>query len=254
MEESLLLNPSFYLAGIPAASIFGVSKGGFGGGLGILSVPLLALVITPAQAASILLPVLCVIDMFGLRAYRNQWDADHLKRLLPGAVIGIVIGTCLFGYLSANFLRLLLGAIAILFTLDFYLRYPRNPGQTSPLGIGLGIAAGMCSGFTSFIAHAGGPPLNLYLLPQRMPQVRYVATTVLFFAVVNFLKLVPYAGLGLLQIENLEAAAILMPFAVAGFLCGIWLLHRIPARAFYHTCYLLVAITGGKLLLDGYAA
>ena len=112
-------DPWFYAAAIPAIILYGISKGGFGGGLGILAVPIMSLVISPVQAAAIMLPILCLMDLFGLWAYRFQWDPVNLRILIPAAVVGITIGTLLFSYLTPEIIKLLLGAIAVLFTLDY---------------------------------------------------------------------------------------------------------------------------------------
>ena len=248
----LVHDPLFYLAGIPAVFLFGISKGGFGGGLGILAVPMLALVISPAEAASVLLPVLCILDLIGLKAYYRKWDRVNLRLLLPGAVVGILFGTVIFRWLNADFFRFLLGVVAILFSIEYFLRSRFRSGSLPIAPNAMkGLAAGLFSGFTSFIAHAGGPPLSIYLLPQQMPQTIYVATTVVFFTAVNYLKLIPYGWLGLLHVSQLTASLALLPFAAAGFLGGVWLHDRIPASLFYRTCYLLVALTGLLLVADG---
>jgi hypothetical protein len=248
----LFTEPVFYILAIPAVFIFGISKGGFGGGLGILAVPLLSLIVSPVQAASVLLPVLCVIDLIGLRAYRWRWDILNLKILIPGAVAGIITGALLFRFMSPEFFKLLLGIISILFSLDyFYRRFLRLDMVASKAHVIYGSLAGAVAGFTSFIAHAGGPPITMYLLPQRMHPTRFVATTVLLFTVINYLKLIPYGWLGLLGVGNLLTSFILLPFACIGFYAGIWLHSRIPQDVFYRICYLLLFIVGLKLISDG---
>src|SRR3990167_8267991 len=164
-----ILDPWFYAAAIPAVILSGISKGGFGGGLGIMSVPIMSLVISPVQAAAILLPVLCLMDLFGLWVYRNQWDPVNLKILIPGSIAGIILGTLLFRYLTPEFIKLLLGAIAILFTLDYWTSPWRDRLEhTGKPDVVWGTLAGIVSGVTSFIAHAGAPPVTMYLLPQRL--------------------------------------------------------------------------------------
>ena len=245
-------DPWFYAAAIPAVIIYGISKGGFGGGLGILAVPIMSLVISPVQAAAILLPILCLMDLFSLWAYRNQWDPVNLRILIPGAIIGIIIGALLFSYLTPEIIKLLLGAIAILFTLDYWTRGLRNKeDHASKPGL-WGIPAAITGGLTSFIAHSGAPPISMYLLPQRMPRTVFVATTVLLFTVINYVKLIPYGLLGLLRVNNLETSVILMPVAVAGVLSGIWLHNKVSDVVFYRICYVFLFLVGVKLIYDGF--
>ncbi len=252
----ILADPIFYAIAVPAVVVSGISKGGFGGGLGIMTVPLMALVVPPAQAAAIMLPILCAIDIVGLWAYRGQGDKRNLKLLLVAAVIGIAIGALTFRYLTADALRIVLGATAIGFTLrwfwqSYWARLSGAAVAAPPRNAARGLVWGTLSGYTSFIAHAGGPPLSVYLLPQRLDKTVFQATTVVFFAVVNYVKLAPYALLDMFPAVNLATSAVLMPAAILGTLLGIWLHTRVSDRLFYLFCYAFVFITGAKLLFDG---
>jgi hypothetical protein len=246
----LATSPAFLLVAVPAVLIAAVSKGGLGGGLGIVSVPLMALVIPPAQAAAIMLPLLCLMDLIGLRAYRQAWDGRVLKAMLPGALLGILLGSLAFGWLDADLVRLLLGLIATVFAAGYFIGQgvAREARGHRPL---LGAFWGMVAGFTSTLAHAGGPPVNLYLLPLRLDKTVFVATTVVFFAVINLAKLPPYALLGLFGREVLLAVLALAPLAALGMLLGIWLHTRLSQRLVYNACYLFTLLTGLKLLHDG---
>src|SRR5215212_4334927 len=192
----LITDPLFYLVAVPAVLLSGISKGGFGSAVGGLGVPLMALAISTPQAAAILLPVLCLMDLVGFRVYYKKWDAPNLRVMLPGALIGITVGTLTFGVFSEDSIRILLGAIAVLFTLNnwFGLARKQEPGGRSAVK---GTFWSGVSGFTSFVAHAGGPPVMVYMLPQRLDKVTFIATANLFFLIVNFVKLAPYAWLGL---------------------------------------------------------
>ena len=252
----ILADPVFYAVAVPAVILSGLSKGGFGGGLGILTVPLMALIVPPAQAAAIMLPILCAIDIVGLWAYRGQGDKRNLQLLLVAAVIGIVIGAFTFRYLTADALRIILGATAIAFTLRWFWQsyWARRSGvavAAAPRNLARGAFWGTLSGYTSFIAHAGGPPLSVYLLPQRLDKTVFQATTVVFFAVVNYVKLLPYALLDMFPAVNLATSAVLMPAAILGTLAGVWLHRRVNDRLFYRFCYAFVFVTGAKLLFDG---
>jgi len=252
----ILADPIFYAIAIPAVMLSGISKGGFGGGLGILTVPLLALVVPPAQAAAIMLPILCAIDIVSLSAYWGQGDRRNLVLLLIAAMIGITIGAFTFRYLTADALRIILGVTAIAFTLRWYWQAfaARRSGiAVAPAqpNVAKGTFWGMLSGYTSFVAHAGGPPLSVYLLPQRLDRTVFQATTVVFFAVVNYVKILPYALLDMFPAVNLTTSLALMPAAILGTLLGVWLHKRVNDRLFYRFCYAFVFVTGVKLLFDG---
>ena len=224
----MLTDPWFYAAAIPALLIVGISKGGFGGGLGTIGVPMMALVVPPTQAAAILLPVLAIMDLVGLYKYRGAWDRRQMTILAPGAIAGIVLGGLTFAITSEDFVRLIIGTIAVGFTLWQYGRgwLGIGPSQRPPRPA-LGWFWSSVSGYTSFVAHAGGPPLSVYLLPQRLDKTVFVGTTVVFFALVNYVKLIPYGLLGQFDVTNLATSAVLAPLAPVGVLLGVALHHRI---------------------------
>ena len=232
--------------------MFGISKGGFGGGLGTLAVPLIALVISPIQAAGILLPILCLMDLLSLWAYRNKWIWTELRVLLPASLIGIAVGTALFEYMSPAIIRLVIGVVAITFTLHYWINRKRAIKEGLPdFPQRAGIIGGGVAGFTSFIAHAGGPPINMYLLRRPLNRTDFVATTVLFFAVVNYVKLIPYAWLGQLQTGNLLTSLVLAPLAPIGIFIGVYLHKRVSDRFFFGFVYVLLFLVGWRLIWDG---
>ena len=250
--EPVITDPLFYLAAIPAVYLFGIAKGGFGGGLGILSVPLMGLVVSPIQAAAILLPILCLMDLFSMWAFRGRWLWPELRVLLPASLVGIVSGTLLFEYMSPAVIRLMLGIIAIAFTLHFWFERLRSSNGDLPhFGKPVGIAAGATAGFTSFVAHAGGPPVTMYLLRRGYDRTAFVGTTVLFFTVVNYVKLVPYTWLGQFDASNLATSLVLSPLAPAGVATGVWLHRRISDQFFYRVAYGMLFVVGAKLIYDG---
>jgi len=243
-------DPLFYVAAIPAILLVGIAKGGFGGGVGLIGTPMVALTTTPTRAAAILLPILCAMDIVGLIAYRKSWDAVNMRILAPAAMVGILVGTATFRFLDENLIRLLIGALALAFVLRHWIETapadePALPDRRA------GSLWGAISGFTSFVAHAGGPPLSVYLLPQRMDKTLFVGTTVIYFAVVNYVKLIPYSLLGQFSGENLLTSLLLVPLAPLGMWLGIWLHRRIDEKLFYQTVYLMLAAVGLKLLYDG---
>ena len=250
----LITDPFFYLAAVPAVILFGIAKGGFGSGLGVLAVPLIAMVVPPVQAAAILLPILCLMDLVGLWAYRGKWMLAELRILLPASLLGIAIGTLMFQFMSPSRLRLLLGILAISFTLHHWLQSGiRKSAEQSLFGPAVGIGAATLAGFTSFIAHAGGPPITMYLLRRGINRTQFVATTVVFFAVVNYVKLVPYTWLGQFDTSNLETSLVLAPLAPLGIGMGVWLHNRVTDRFFFKLAYTMLFVVGLKLIYDSSA-
>lgn len=246
----MIADPWFYAVAVPAVLIAGISKGGFGAGVA-MAVPLMSLAVAPPQAAAIMLPILVAMDVMGVGVYRRSWHKGHMKIVLPAALVGILIGTATFRYTDVTFARLLIGGIALAFCLNWWLR--RAPHTPKPAHPAQGAFWGALSGFTSFVAHAGGPPLNVYLLPQGLEKRLYVGTTVVFFFVVNIVKVFPYAWLGQFDATNLATSAVLLPLVPVGIGMGLWLQKRISDRVFYATCYALLTLTGAKLVWDGVA-
>lgn len=245
----------FYFLAVPVVLLVGISKGGFAGGLGTLAVPLLALMVDPRVAAAIMLPILCTMDIFTAWRYRRDWDMKTLKILLPGALVGIVIGGLTFSIMNADTIRVIVGAMAIYFVGNYWFVQRRNrkvePHGHNSLKGGL---LGAASGFTSFIAHAGGPPLSQYLFPLRLDKTVLVGTSVMFFIIVNYVKLIPYAWLGQLSLENLRMSLYLLPFAPIGVWLGIWMHNRVSNVLFYVICYGLLFLVGIKLFVEGMIA
>jgi len=241
-------DPLFYAAAIPAVLIVGISKGGFAGGFGILGVPLMALVISPLQAAAILLPILLVMDVVGLWAYRRTFDMPNLKILIPAAAVGIGIGWMTASIVREEHVALIVGVVALAFAADFWTGQKRQ--GTPDRSVAKGGFWGAVAGFTSFVAHAGGPPFQVYLLPQRLDKTLYVGTSVVFFWAVNLIKVPPYIALGQFGTANLLTAAVLLPLAPLGILLGIRLHRLIPEEPFYKLCYAGVTLVGLKLVYD----
>lgn len=244
-----LLDTWFYAVAIPAVMILGISKGGFGSGLGLIAVPLMTLAVPAVQAAAILLPVLCLMDIFGVWAYRRQWSRAELVLLMPPALVGIIVGALTASYIHDREIRLIVGLIAVIFTLNYWLGGVKAR-QPRPASLLKGSVWSALSGYTSFLAHAGGPPLAVYLLPRQHSPAIYTGTTVVFFAVVNYVKLIPYGWLGQFSTENLWTALVLAPIAPLGTYAGVWLQRRLNPRWFYRLCYGITFIVGIKLLID----
>jgi uncharacterized membrane protein YfcA len=248
----MISDPPFWLVALPGVLLLGISKGGFAGGFGIVTVPLMALAVPPQQAAAIVLPILLAMDVGAVWAYRRTWDRELMKVLLPAGLLGTVIGTFSFRLLSAGAIKWILGLIAVGFVLHRVAGSSRPREKTLPSKT-RGFFWATLSGFTSFLAHAGGPPLSVYLLPLRLPPTIYVGTFAVMFAVVNWSKVVPYWWLGLFSAQNLAASAVLTPVGLAGIALGVWLHRRVNERLFYRLVYAFLLLTGAKLLWDGFA-
>ena len=247
----MIEDPWFYATAVLAILLMGISKGGFGSGAGLFATPLVALTIPIPQAAAILLPILCVMDVAGLWAYRRTFSRENLRLILPGGVLGVVLGTLTFRYFDEAWIRIILGTIGLGFVAQRYLLATPKAASTSALK---GLFWSAASGLTSTIAHAGGPPLSIYLLPQRMDKALMVGTTVVFFAVINLVKIVPYAWLGLFDARNLATSLVLAPLAPIGIWIGVSLMRRLSEATFYRICYSLLVVVGIKLLWDGVRA
>lgn len=244
----MLSDPLFYLMAIPATLIVGISKGGFGGGLGLIAVPMISLAVAPPVAAAIMLPILCLMDLVGLIKFRGHIDKANLQVLIPASIVGIVLGTLSFRYLNDAQIKLMIGTIALSFVTYQLLKPQLQAQPANPLK---GYFWGTLAGFTSFGVHAGGPPLNIYLLPQQLPKSTYAATTIVFFAAINYTKLIPYSLLGQFNKEVLLTALILTPLAPIGVILGTRLHHKINDQWFYQCCYFFLALAGAKLVYDG---
>jgi uncharacterized membrane protein YfcA len=192
------------------------------------------------------------MDIVSLRAFWRLWDWSELRVLLPASLVGIGIGTALFGFVGPPIVRQIVGLVAIAFSLHFYItRMRAHPTGLPDYPRGFAAVGGATAGFTSFIAHAGGPPITMYLLRRPLDRSAFVATSVLFFAVVNYVKLIPYAWLGQLAPANLATSAVLAPLAPIGVGIGVWLHRRVSDSLFFGVVYVLLFLVGCKLIYDG---
>ena len=246
----LITDPLFYAVAIPAVLLLGVSKSGFGAGFGSLAVPMMALAVTVPQAAAILMPVLLVMDLLGMAAFRNNVDRQLLRFLLPFGLLGIVIGTLLFKVLDAKVVAGIVGGFTLLFLAQRLLFPPKPDSPPPPRWLGALLTT--TSGFTSFIAHAGGPPINAYVIPLKLTPVLFTGTMAFFFFFINLAKWIPYAWLGLLDMRNMLTSLALLPFAPIGVWVGVRIAHRIHPVLFYRLVYSGMFLTGIKLVWDSW--
>jgi uncharacterized membrane protein YfcA len=249
MIPTIITDPIFYFAATPAVILMGLAKGGFSG-LGLVAIPLMALVVSPVKAAALMLPILCIQDAVSVWAYRSTFDKRNLVIMLPGALIGVGLGWLLAAHVSDDVVKIGVGLVSIGFVLVYWSKRAVT-GDPIPGKISAGLFWGSVSGFTSFIAHAGGPPFQVHVMPQRLPPQTYVGTSTWFFWTINLIKLVPYFFLGQFSTENLGTSVALFPLALVSTLAGIWMVRRIAAENFYTAIYVLTFLVGIKILWDG---
>lgn len=242
----------FFAMAIPAVIFAGISKGGFGSGAAFAATPLLALVLEPALAVGMMLPLLMLMDVGALRPYWKKWDWGAARVLLIGSVPGILFGVVFFRFADPDLFRLLIGLVSVGFV-AFQAARARGllAPATRPMSDRAGIIAGVAAGFTSFVSHAGGPPAAIYLLTKQLSKTGYQATTVILFWAINLFKFVPYMALGIFTKTTFIADLYLAPFAIAGVYLGVWFHRLVPEKLFFALTYTLLLVTGTKLIWDG---
>ncbi len=247
----MAFNLIFFAVAIPAVIFAGVSKGGFAGGGAFAATPILALVIPPGHAVGLMLPLLMMMDVATLKPYWGKWDRTAAKLLLIGALPGVALGAAIYHLTNPNVFKLLIGVISIGFV-AFQLARTSGLLRLRGQGVGprAGLFAGFGTGFTSFIANAGSPPAAVYLLLKGVTKTEYQATNVIVFWLVNLIKFVPFLSLGIATRQTILADLLLAPFAVLGAWLGIRAHHALPERWFFGLTYVLLTLTGTKLILD----
>jgi len=239
----------FFAVGIPAVIFGGISKGGFGSGAAFVAGAILALVVPPGAALGIVLPLFMLVDAATLKPYWGKWHWPSARGLIIGAMPGVAMAAWLYTSVDADVFRLLIGVISLAFVAY---QWSRALGWLSvkqvPFSAPLAWFAGMVSGFTSFVSHAGGPPSAVFLLSQGLSKTAFQATTVVVFWAVNWMKAVPYAFLGIFSWDTILGSAALAPFALLGAWIGIRAHHLVPERLFFGLTYVLLVLTGVRLI------
>lgn len=242
---------SVFALGVPAVVFAGVSKGGFGSAASFASASILALVVDPATALGIMLPLLMLVDAASLPAYWKKWSWPDTKLLLIGGLPGCVLGALFFGWAGDDAVRILIGGIALGFvTWQGVQAAGWVQIGARPMSRGAGVTAGVALGFTSFVSHAGGPVAAVYLLGRKLSKTAFQATTVIVFWAINLMKAAVYAALGFFTVETLALNLALAPFAILGTYLGVRAHHVVPERLFFGLTYVLLVLTGSKLIFD----
>ena len=246
----MLHDPLFLIAAAAAVILVGLAKGGLSG-LGALGTPLLALVVAPVQAAAILLPILIVQDVVSVWSFRRTWDGWIIGWMLPGALAGIALGWGFAEVLPTQAVMAMLGAITAGFGLwRLWIERGGRPVAASRSPGWVGSLFGVGMGFASQIAHAGGPPFQMWVAPRKLPHERFVGTGAILFAIVNWAKVPAYLALGAFDAATLTASAALLPLAIASTLAGVWVIRRMSPQRFYILVYALMVLLGAKLVWD----
>ncbi len=246
---TVITDPLFYVVAIPAVMFLGLSKGGFSS-VGMMATPLVAVVMGPLEAAALLLPIILIQDAVSVWVYRRTWDPWNLKVMIPGCVIGVGAAWLLAAHVSDGVIRLVVGLIALGLVSYTFLRH-WLPGETARPRASHGVFWGAMSGFTTTLIQIGAPPYYAFVLPQRLPKMVYVGTTVMFFATANVMKIVPYFALGQFSTTGLATSFALFPLAIACNFLGIYLVRITPEAMFYQLTNLIVLLLGCELTRQG---
>lgn len=248
----LLTDPATLAACVAAVILVGMAKGGFSG-LGALGTPVAALALPPSTAAAILLPILIVQDVVSVWAFRHTWDRWIVGWMLPGAVAGIAIGWAMAANIDEKALMGLLGAITLLFG-SYRLWVERGDrlvaASTSPGWVGA--LFGAATGFTSQVAHAGGPPFQMWVTPRKLPHLTYAGTNAILFAAINWIKVPSYMALGAFNRDVLVSAALLVPLAIGTTLVSVRVIRVLHPQRFYTLIYLLMVLLGARLIYTAF--
>ena len=242
------MDPTFLAFASFGVFVFGISKGGVPGPIAMLAVPVMSFAMSPLQAAGILLPLLIIMDFSAIYLYWKKWINKIVKIIIPASIIGILFGALTFQYTNENQIRIVVGTISIIFVLVSFIQ--RNNLLLKPTNI-KGYFWSSIAGYTSFLIHAGNPPINFYMLPLKLDKVSFIGTMTLAFLVINVVKLIPYYYVGLLAPSNLIVSLMLLPLAFVSVLFGYFLQKKIPEKLFFNIVYILLFLSGCKLIFDG---
>jgi uncharacterized membrane protein YfcA len=242
------VDPTFLAFASFGVFVFGISKGGVPGPIAMLAVPVMSFVMSPLQAAGILLPLLIIMDFSAIYLYWRKWINHILKIIIPASIVGILFGTFTFKYTNEDQIRIMVGIISIIFVIVSFIQKSNFLLRPTKLK---GYFWSSIAGYTSFLIHAGNPPMNFYMLPLKLDKISFIGTMTLAFLVINIAKLIPYYYVGLLGPSNLMVSLILLPLAFFSVLVGYFLQKKIPEKLFFNTVYILLFISGAKLIYDG---
>jgi uncharacterized membrane protein YfcA len=240
----------FWIVAGLAAYLMGLSKGGVPM-IAILSVPLMSLFMDPALAAGLLLPIYITTDMYAVYLFRKAFSVRNLKILMPAGVCGVGLGFLAVSYVPGDAIKLLVAGIAISYLFhSLRRRLSKREHPPRQADVPRGLIWGALSGLTSYISHAGGPPYQAYVLPQRLDKLTYLGTTTIFFSAVNLLKVPPYIVAGQITWDSVGQAVWLIPCALAGAWSGAKIARLLPERVFFLLVEIALAGVSVKLVWE----
>lgn len=246
---NLPTDPTFWLVACFCVLLLGLAKGGFAG-VGAVATPILALLLPPLQAAAILLPIIMLQDLISMIAYRHYLDRRNLMVGIPGGIIGVGLAGMLAAYVTDAHIRLLIGLIGVCFVLWRWFG-PKGGDIGIKPSVTSGVFWSTISGFTSTLSHAGGPPWQVYILPQNLPKLILAGTIAWFFGVINYAKVIPFFALGQFTSDNFAVSALLVPLAIVTNFLGLWLVRVTPQETFYKIVYVFTFLVSLELIRNG---
>ncbi len=247
--ETLIDHPTLLFLLCLASLFIGLSKGGLPA-IAMLSVPLLSLSMSPLTAAALLLPIYILSDMVGVWLYRREFSASNIRILIPAGVLGVLIGWATAAYISDAMVSLLIGMMGVSFCLYTWF-FKRANSVATVASTGKGLFWGTLSGFTSFVSHAGAPPFQIYMLPQKLPKMVFAGTTTIVFTVVNLAKIIPYSNLQPYSLSTLKVSAYLLPIAAIGTVIGRQLIQRLSEKWFFLAVQIALFLISIRLIIKG---
>ncbi len=246
-----MLDISYYLIVSLSILLFAISKSGFsGGGLALISVTLLSITYGPLTAIAILMPMLIVCDVIALFLNRKNFEYKILWSIAPYSLLGVIIGTILFKFINLSMISIFIGSISLLYVLLNYLIADNRNLKKIPF-YGSKSFWGALAGFTSFVLHSGGLPLNIYFMSIYNKKVQFVAGVVFSIALINLFKLIPYFYLEILNFEKLYSYLIFSPIAVIGVILGHWMNSKLSDNSFFTIINIFVVIGSLRLIYLG---
>ncbi len=240
----------FWIVAGLAAYLMGLSKGGVPM-IAILAVPLMSLFMDPALAAGLLLPIYIVADCYAVYLFRKSFSRRNLAILLPGAIAGILIGFFAVSYVSSDLVKLLVAGIGASYLVNaLRARFAKTEPAPKSADVPRGVVWGTLAGLTSYISHAGGPPFQAYVLPQKLDKMVYLGTTTIFFTIVNLMKVPPFILAGQITWDSVAQAAWLAPLALAGAWSGAKIARVLPEKVFFLLVEIALAVVTVKLVWE----
>lgn len=243
-----------------AVIILGISKTGFGGGIGILSIPLMAMVMPATQMLAVLAVLLVIVDLFANVHYLGEYDWPVLKWMLPGAVFGVLVGCGILlwmGKTTGNVdqkLALMIGILCIVFVAMQCYRLTGREIPTLPTKPASSVGIGALAGSVSTLSHSAGPIIILYLLQEKVDKRKLVGTMLLYTLLINSVKLVGYVTIN----QNVTLATVrqtlwMIPLLPIGTLTGVWMNKRLPEKPFTIIMYVAAALTAIQMIYKSLA-